>query len=148
MAVAARTDEGVNPPPSPPAREGGVITLLARIHLTSSFNTRPAREGLWVGQPDQHGIMIRGQTLTVTPIGVGQHAVAVDGELRRHKDVVYAAVGLALLMPCVERAVLSEAQSCGCVAVAQQSRLCENAVYFIVLVYVEVARQHNRHSIA
>ena len=51
-------------------------------------------------------------TLHRSPVGVGEDAVAVDAELRREEDVVYAARAEAVGVEGVERAVLGEAQAC------------------------------------
>ena len=78
-----------------------------------------------------------------SPVGVGEDAVAVDAELRREEDVVYAARAEAVGVEGVERAVLGEAQACRGVRVLQYARVGEYLEYLVVLVYVEVARHHH-----
>ena len=141
MPVAAGADEE-RPTPNPSRAGGGIGYRLFRLPSRSG-GVGGGFEGLGSLQSHQHRIMIRRQPLLVGPVGVGQHTVALDGELRRHEDVVDAAGGLPLLVVGVERTILGKAQPGGGVAVEEPSRLREDAVYLVVLVDVEVARQHH-----
>ena len=78
-----------------------------------------------------------------SPVGVCKHAIAVHVERRRHKHVVDAAVRLQVGVERVERSVLCEAQTAALIRVLKDSRLGEDGVYLVILVYIEVARKNN-----
>ena len=86
-------------------------------------------EGLGVGlklQMYEDGIVVGGETAvglvsSESPIGVGEDAVAVDGEGGGDEDVVDAAVGLTAGLVGIESAILCKAHSGMSIGVGEQS---------------------------
>ena len=78
------------------------------------------------------------------PIAVGEHSVVVDGKTWRHKDVVNAGFGFQIRVKVDKGAVLGKPEPCVCVRVIEDATFAESAVNLIVLVNIEVAREHHR----